>query len=1613
MTALFTTNQIGKDPGELDKARRDISIGTITVDCPSAHATYLWEIVSAPIGSTASVLNPTLATTDMDLTITGGHLIQLTVDKDEPTEDISVRYIGIPMAGSGLCIPAAWETLFDNSQSPFDGLRGAEDKLTALYKWIDAGGSGGGGLFEAGTGTNSTQRTDVGLDAAADYSYANGLNNVIEDGSDYSMALMGGPSGEGDDFNVIGASDASPYSFAAGRDIFIDDQFSGENYGHNFAFGWGLTIDGAYNTVYGEGNTANDCAHTLVVGDGCELEHITFGFALGSECTTDENSPGLEYAFLMGNSCGIIGALGYQFMFGDEVRCWGDDGEGRHPVDSYNFGFGADLEFRDTTKHSVMFGEGNSISEVPTEWDHHFCMVWGLENDLSIRTDADEIPGLTLVWGYGNVVHTNSSFVWGGENEVDAYNDPGELLNDYCFVFGDRNTVELGCPYSTVSGFDHIIQEETQHCTLFGQDHEVGSESHFSTLFGFDHMIEDNIIHATIFGFVNEIMGESTYCTIIGKFNTIDDESSYSFVVGGGEEDFENEIGSGYTTPYTFCFGYGNIIDGYSVGAAEGENIIFGTHCEIQGNNMFVVAKETLAENSNACIAFGAEHEFHSINGSVAIGMFNQFYEAADGYSGGHNSFAGGAAHEIWGIYDFAYGELHDVYGDYSAALGYHHIVRGDRSMAVGDETIIHDRCQYAVSFGSLNEIGTPMPAGGADMNQDHMCAYGLDNTVYGHNGEGHTSLYGEHNGAWARFGYVNGKFNSIGASLYDFVVGRDNEVGAAMQVLDIVGGKTVWMSQHTTGEGVATLVDSTMDWSDDQWIGYYVWNLTQDARGEITDSDQTTITAVLITEGSADWKVGDFYIVTDGSVGTTYNSVFGYNNRVLGHHNFVKGSNNIVNGYAAHIAVFGEANIVQDTDGALIAGAYHGYPGGTIDDANYCLITGGDGDSGGGHNVRHCDACNVYGEDNEVVNSQRTLVGGTGSDVETTFDSVCIGEDIETSRCYESLIGGIGTRLFYNKGVQQSYSSVVWGDGHQVVGSWDAQVHACAVFGLNHVVWASKYSLIAGSEHHDGEPILWGIGAFPSCGNFLSGEYNYNYLVPSGVSLREKGASALIGSSNVNFSEVGFVQGFNNRIGGSTNTYLNTVFGEGNVLGIPFENLEVGTSGDIKIISACTNSTPSAVTMEDDSLGDNWVVNQWAGWWIVNIKDGNSYGQVVSNTIDTITVTSLTGGDNNNFEEDDAYYLTNEIVPAAMQRKCTNASPSTTTMEDDALGDDWTINEWQNWYIVNLTDGGSYGQIVSNTIDTITVGSLTGGDNNNFEEDDVYYLIEELDSAAMQHNYVFGKDNTIDPGSSGGTFNTLFGQDIELQGPVEHNVAGGLLHTLIDTVAYNAVFGKQNGLEDTYCSLVAGEHQWVNGGWNLAVGKGHDLNSINHVAVLGLYGEGRWYGSIVNSGNTLAYDGVPDPDVSNQYPGQSQNVVDIPFSGVTEDAVMTEIFPDGLGADRLGGTEVLPVLDNESITGSVSIVGRKRGDTQTRSWDITFLVGKAGSATTTLINSTKTLIGTTATGNEASWDCQVSVDTADDTIQVEVQGYGSEVIYWEASMRVAQVCTTRDYQAA
>lgn len=139
-----STFRINQPPGSgytyWDRSRRDLDLGSVECEAQNtSESSYLWEIISAPPGETIVITNPTSSTCSFTISTRYGYLVRLTVNSGEIDESQTTLYFGIPLENSNACLPAFNETNQDNSQSPYNGERGFEDKLNNLFIQFDGG----------------------------------------------------------------------------------------------------------------------------------------------------------------------------------------------------------------------------------------------------------------------------------------------------------------------------------------------------------------------------------------------------------------------------------------------------------------------------------------------------------------------------------------------------------------------------------------------------------------------------------------------------------------------------------------------------------------------------------------------------------------------------------------------------------------------------------------------------------------------------------------------------------------------------------------------------------------------------------------------------------------------------------------------------------------------------------------------------------------------------------------------------------------------------------------------------------------------------------------------------------------------------------------------------------------------------------------------------------------------------------------------------------------------------------------------------------------------------------------------------------------------------------
>jgi len=93
---------------------------------------------------------------------------------------------------------------------------------------------------------------------------------------------------------------------------------------------------------------------------------------------------------------------------------------------------------------------------------------------------------------------------------------------------------------------------------------------------------------------------------------------------------------------------------------------------------------------------------------------------------------------------------------------------------------------------------------------------------------------------------------------LLDGAVTSEEKIFLSIKARDSVGA-------HDGGLSAAALVDSDAGWSVDALIGKRVYNLTDGSVGEITDNDETSVTATIAGGTNDAWNPGDNYLIING----------------------------------------------------------------------------------------------------------------------------------------------------------------------------------------------------------------------------------------------------------------------------------------------------------------------------------------------------------------------------------------------------------------------------------------------------------------------------------------------------------------------------------------------------------------------------------------------------------------------------------------------------------------------------------------------------------------------------------------------------------------------------
>ena len=138
VTAAIVINQSGKPPGSPSTSRDDLALGvlvTLSNDDNTGVVSRLWEFISKPPGSTATLATPTSSTSSFTPDLRGSYFIKLTVTDGGAGSDIDERIAAVQTSYFGIRIPATQET------TEFDSGFGWADAIYDALIAIDSDGS--------------------------------------------------------------------------------------------------------------------------------------------------------------------------------------------------------------------------------------------------------------------------------------------------------------------------------------------------------------------------------------------------------------------------------------------------------------------------------------------------------------------------------------------------------------------------------------------------------------------------------------------------------------------------------------------------------------------------------------------------------------------------------------------------------------------------------------------------------------------------------------------------------------------------------------------------------------------------------------------------------------------------------------------------------------------------------------------------------------------------------------------------------------------------------------------------------------------------------------------------------------------------------------------------------------------------------------------------------------------------------------------------------------------------------------------------------------------------------------------------------------------------------
>jgi hypothetical protein len=288
----------------------------------------------------------------------------------------------------------------------------------------------------------------------------------------------------------------------------------------------------------------------------------------------------------------------------------------------------------------------------------------------------------------------------------------------------------------------------------------------------------------------------------------------------------------------------------------------------------------------------------------------------------------------------------------------------------------------------------------------------------------------------------------------------------------------------------------------------------------------------------------------------------------------------------------------------------------------------------------------------------------------------------------------------------------------------------------------------------------------------------------------------------------------------------------------------------------------------------------------------------------------------------------------------------------------------------------------------------------------DVYALGSEHAISGDGNSLVYGVGRQHAIGCDGASDLYLFGRNCAVSGDSTSNLfafgdacaVSGAGNSQLYLVGHgNAVLGDANaylfmfGIDNALAVAASGvSRAIVLGGDNLLTG-GHDFTILGwacdggatYSTGLGRQAKAAWYGQVAHAG--AGFDGDP---------GTAQGG-HVSMSCSTSDAGSYLLSPNG------SGTGYLVLRTDFSYVGRLLCVVRTE-DGRMKAWEVTLGAYNNGD-TCVLVNSTTTVVATTAVGGEGAWSLTPSVDDATDSLRFTVVGEAGELMHWSGDLWTAE----------